>query len=467
MERKTSSVNAIVGLLLCLITLIAATREWGFDTYPLHLCAHAVFLAAIAVTVPRVRWGRKVFVIVALGLSGAVVLTRQDWPDVLDRALVTAEFVAAFFCALSTLGNAAASSPAIVDCGRYLAGQPPGRRYAALTVGGQLFSLLLNYGAIALLGNLAVASAKEEKDPEIREHRTRRMLLAIERAFVSTLPWSPLSFAFTFSSVLIAGVSWTDAVLPCFVTGLLLAGSGWLLDTIFKPKLSRPRTGRPQQPAGSVRTLGPLLLLLVIMGSLVFAIHLGSGIRVPGIVIVVVPLISIAWIGLQNKDTAPAKAMARRSLDFARTELPVLQSQVVLLTMAGFIGIVGGALVDPLVATAGIDLHLLPPALLLVFVIWIIPAMGQLGMNPLLAISLLAPLLPPARDIGLEPTDLLLATTGGWALSGISSPFTAMSVVTGSFAGVSARHVALRWNGLYLPIAGALVTFWVLAYALL
>ncbi|TYC52507.1 hypothetical protein FMN50_17320 [Rhodobacterales bacterium] len=459
--------NVIVGVLLCLISGSVAIQEWGLDLSTLRWTAHILFLAALAIMAPRVPWGRQIFILVALGLTVAVMLTLDNWVEPLERGLVTAEFVATFFCALSTLGDAAASSPAIRECGRYLAQQPPGRRYAALTVGGQLFSLLLNYGSITLLGSLAVASANEENDPEIRAHRKRRMLLAIQRAFISTLPWSPLSFAFTFSSVLIAGITWTEAVLPCMVTGALLAGSGWVLDTIFKPRLTRPRTAPPNVPEGTIKSLAPLLILLVIMGCLVFGLHLVLDIRVPGVVVVVVPLISIIWIGLQARETGPAQAMAGRSRDFATIGLPALQSQIVLLTMAGFIGIVGSSLVAPAVAWAGIDLHLLPPAVLLISVIWVIPVAGQLGMNPLLATSLLAPLLPPAADMGLEPTALLLATTGGWTLSGISSPFTATSVLTGSYGGVTPLHVSLRWNGLYLVIAGTLVTLWVLAYALI
>ena len=38
----------------------------------------------------------------------------------------------------------------------------------------------------------------------------------------------------------VPGASWSDAVAPCLVTGLILAGLGWGLDTIFKPRLSTP-----------------------------------------------------------------------------------------------------------------------------------------------------------------------------------------------------------------------------------
>ena len=38
-----------------------------------------------------------------------------------------------------------------------------------------------------------VANARQEANAEIRRHRLRRMLLAIQRGFVSTLTWSPLA----------------------------------------------------------------------------------------------------------------------------------------------------------------------------------------------------------------------------------------------------------------------------------
>lgn len=458
--------NGIVGLLLCLITAATVFREWGMDFAPLRWLTHAVFLAAMAILAPRVRWGRKVFILVALALTAVSAASQEDWVETVERGLSTAEFVVAFFCALSTLGNAAATSPAIGDCGRYLAQQPPGRRYAALTVGGQLFSLLLNYGSISLLGSLAVASAKEEKNPEIREHRTRRMLLAIERALVSTLPWSPLSFAFTLSSVLIAGNTWAESIVPCFINGVILAGTGWLLDTLFKPRLSLPGRGA-QKPDGTIANVIPLLILLAVIGTSVLGLHVVTAIRVPGIVIAVVPLLSLAWIGLQNWNGAPVRTLSLRAYDFAAADLPAMQSEIVLLTMAGFIGLVGSTIAAPLVAYSGIDLAQLPPAIILVSIVWLIPIAGQLGMNPLLATSLLAPLLPAASDLGVEPAALLIATTAGWSLSGISSPYTAMAVIAGAFGGVSARHVALKWNGFYTLVAGVLLTFWVLAFALL
>jgi hypothetical protein len=116
---------------------------------------------------------------------------------------------------------AAAGSPSIERCGRFLADQPPGRRYLALTIGGQMFGIILMYGTISLLGSLSAASAAREPEAEIRRHRVRCMRVAIQRGFVSTLPWSPLAFAMTISTTLVPGASWEEAVVPCLMSGLL------------------------------------------------------------------------------------------------------------------------------------------------------------------------------------------------------------------------------------------------------
>ena len=114
---------------------------------------------------------------------------------------------------------------------------------------------------------------------------------------------------------------------------------------------------------------------------------------------------------------------------------------------------------------AGLDLSVVPPWILLASCVWIIPLAGQIGMNPILVVTLIAPLIPDAANLGVEPTALVVALIAGWTISGASSPFTATTLLIGSFAGVSARRVGIVWNGFYSLICGFALTLWVLAYA--
>ncbi|KAF0676015.1 hypothetical protein [Profundibacterium mesophilum] len=457
--------DRLAGPLLIALTGLAIAREWNAAPQAVILAVAVLLPVSVALLATSIRPGRRIFVLVALLLSAAALVLLENWQTVLLSALGTSVFIAGFFSALATLRSAADSSPSIRACGRYLAQQPPGRRYAALTVGGQLFALLLNYGAIALLGSLAVANADEDKNPEIRAVRTRRMLLAIQRGFISVLAWSPLSFAVAISTSLIPGTSWTGAVLPSLVTGGLVAGLGWLLDTAFKPRLSTKVPER-RAPDGTWRLLLPLVALLALLAICVLILFLATRIRVPGLVMMIVPAIAAGWIALQNRD-APLAALRHRSARFTFTELPAYRDELVLLMMAGFIGSVGGALLVPVVAHGDIDLTALPGWLILLSLVWVIPAAGQVGMNPILAVSLLVPLLPDAQSLGVSPTALLIAITAGWTMSGACSPYTATTLLVGSFGGVSAAHVGLRWNGVYTLLGGSLLSIWVLSYAYL
>lgn len=453
-----------IGYLLCIVVLATVARRWGIDHPGLDLLTVVATLAAIILILPRATPSRRAFVVVGIALLAALYLLQADWYETFERGLVTAAFIAAFFVALSTLGNAAASSDSIRTCGRFLARQPPGRRYGALTVGGQLFSLLLNYGSLPLLGSMVVASAREETNARVRELRMRRMLLAIQRALMSTVPWSPLSYGVAITTVLVPGSSWLPALGPCLVTGVIMALTGWALDFASRPR--RPVAARASAPAeGSWLDLSPLLRLLVVIGTSVIALSLATGIDVPGVVIAVVPVISAGWIVLQDRGAGSLPRLGGRTRQFVEQDLPRYASELLLLMMAGFIGVLGGAIVGPLVKGSGIDLSGFPPGLVLASLVWLIPAAGQIGMNPILAAGLIVPLLPSTAEMGVSPTAVFVAITAGWALGGISSPFTATTVLVGAYSGVSARTVGVIWNGLYMLVTPALLSVWVVVYA--
>ncbi len=194
-----AAADKAIGLLLMLITILVICAEWGVALWA-SLLTPAMMLGLVIILTLQVSLSRKIFVAVAAFLSLALVVTNPNWREIILQGSAAAAFIGAFFAALSTLRTVAATSPAIDRAGAFLAGQRPGKRYGALTIGGQAFALLLNYGSIQLLGALAMSNAKPEPNVEIQGHRIRRMLLAVQRAFISTLPWSPLSFAIAIST---------------------------------------------------------------------------------------------------------------------------------------------------------------------------------------------------------------------------------------------------------------------------
>jgi hypothetical protein len=455
-------VDLLTGSLLVAITCLVILHEWHIAAWmapakPVLVVLLIVLLAA------QVRLSRKAFVAVALGLTLALAARTADWQGAALEGLRSAAFIAAFFSALSTLRTVAQTSPAVQAAGRFLSGQRPGRRYAALTVGGQGFALLLNYGALQLLGGLALANAGAEPDAEVRGHRIRRMLLAIQRAFVSTLPWSPLSFAMAISISVVPGATWAQALGPGLVSSALLAGLGWGLDTAFKPRLRA--VPQRQEPEGSWALMLPLLGLLAVLVVSVGTLSALSDVRIVGLVVAIVPVIALVWMVIQHRADRPLRSAARRTGDYVVRELPGYRGELTLLMMAGYIGTVGSALLAPLMQRVGWDLSVLPPWVILVSFVWLIPLAGQLGMNPILAVTLIAPLIPSAESLGVAPSAIVLALSSGWALSGASSPFTATTLLIGSFAGIGALRVGWVWNGLYTLLCAVALSVWVVLFA--
>jgi hypothetical protein len=454
--------NRMVGLLLCAITALVICKEWGVAEWTQPAKPFLVVFV-VAILFFQVRWSRKAFVAVAMVISISLVATNADWRQIITNGLETAAFIGAFFSALSTLRTVAQTSPAIQRAGAFLAGQPPGRRYAALTIGGQAFSLLLNYGSLHLLGSLATADANSEPNPEIRRHRIRRMLLAIQRGFVSALPWSPLSLAVAITISVIPDTSWRQVLIPGLMTSFLLAGVGWSLDTIFKPRLTVKPARRT--PLGTWATMLPMAVLLAVLLVGVVTLSTFTQVRVVGIVAILVPSIAVVWMHIQHWHENPVSTTCRRIKTYVLQELPSYRGELTLLMMAGFIGTAGSQLFAPMLQAAGFDLSFIPSWIILVSLVWIIPIAGQIGMNPILVVTLIAPLIPTATDLGVQPVAIVVAITSGWALSGASSPFTATTLLIGSFDGKSATHVGLVWNGAYTLISGVVLSIWVITFA--
>jgi hypothetical protein len=242
-----------------------------------------------------------------------------------------------------------------------------------------------------------------------------------------------------------------------------MAGMGWALDTVFKPRLTV--TPIRTRPVGTWAVMMPLVWLLSVLVVGVVSLTKLTDVRIVGIVAVLVPCIALVWMLIQHWTDKPFQRAATRCRTYVLKELPGYRGELTLLMMAGYIGTTGAQLLTPIILGTGFDPSVLPPWAVLVAFVWLIPLAGQIGMNPILAVTLIAPLIPGAADLGVEPTAIVVALTAGWALSGATSPFTATTLLIGSFAGISALRVGLVWNGAYSLVCGAVLSIWVVVYA--
>ncbi len=357
---------------------------------------------------------------------------------------------AAFFLALTTLRDAAETSPLVRRCGQHLVAQPPGRRYAALTAGGHVFGIILSYGAIELLGAMVMrantlAAAGTEA---VRKLRARRMLMAIYRGFAVMNCWSPLNIMTAVVSTAVPGAPMARLLPIAFVVSVGMCGLGWLDDRLANPRTANP-AARPASRDGWSVHLGIIALVGLVMalaegGSALLGISLVTGVTC------VVPLVALAWLAVQYWPLARARgirfalAAIGRRLEKFRVRIPGFRGEANVLGWSGFVGVaLGGAL--PAGGLAPFLAHL-PPLLIPLGVPVLLMATGQIGLNPVAAVALLGAAIPDPAALGLSPAVLAFACMLGWGVGVSVTAMSASAITTARWLQVSPFTVSALWN---------------------
>ncbi len=375
---------------------------------------------------------------------------------------------AAFFLALTTLRDAAESSPLVRRCGQHLVAQPPGRRYAALTAGGHVFGIILSYGAIELLGAMVMrantlAAAGTEA---VRSLRARRMLMAIYRGFAVMNCWSPLNIMTAVVSTAVPGAPMARLLPIAFAVSVGMCALGWLDDRLGNPRAANP-AGRPETKDNWSVHLGVIALVGLVMvlaegGSALLGITLVTGVTF------VVPVVALCWLAVQYAPVARARgprmalsAIALRLAKF-RVRIPSFRGEANVLGWSGFIGVaVGGALPD-----GGLAPYLahLPPLLIPLAVPVLLMATGQIGLNPVAAVALLGAAIPDPAALGLSPAVLGFACMLGWGVGVSVTAMSASAITTARWLEVSPFTVSAIWNARFT--FACLVLSWAVIAAL-
>ena len=432
--------------------------------------AHAGDLAGLAILLflllqfrHQRRYAQVLFVaLFAIGMVG--VLLAADPALLFLAGWRRGASYAAFFVALTTLRDAAETSPLVRRCGQHLVAQPPGRRYAALTAGGHMFGITLSYGAIELLAAMVMRANTLEAaggSQAIRAIRTRRMLLAIYRGFCVMNCWSPIN-------IMTAVVSTAGPAAPmrlllpiAFIVAVGMATLGWLEDRLSGARLktrggTRPVTSESWMIHSRIIGLILLVMLLSEATAVLFGISVVAGVTT------VVPLIAAAWLTVQSwRFAGPARyrlpGLLRRRAERFLLRVPTIRAEATVLGASGFMGVAIGNLLPntgltPLIAT-------LPPLTMPLLIPLLLIATGQLGLNPVAVVALVGAVIPDPSALGLQPAVLAFACMLGWGLGVTMTPMSSSAIITARWAEVSPWTVTSRWNAPFA--ASALLLAWV------
>ncbi len=456
---------------LAIIVVINGAVGWAVFQWPWATdAAGAALLGYVALEWPSIsRGGRRMLAAALLAALVGGAFLPQAVP-VLRHGLAEATFIVGLFTTLGMLRDTAQSSRLIHRCGEQMVRQRPGRRYAALSLGSHLISLVLNFGVLALLGVMVAKGntlSAANGDEIVKGIRKRRMMTAILRGFAMMTVWSPLAVSFTVIQQVVPGLAWWHLLPLQAVLSLILMGWGWILDRMdFPPHTRRLPPHRHKTDFRPVLGL-TLLVAAVVVGAVALAEALGVRLVVGAMM--VVPLSAVIWLYAQQSG-APVPRSAQTARLFLRrlgTSLPGFRSEVAMLGGAMFLGTVVAAFVTPEDTARIIALIPLPPIALAVLLAWGVMVAAHAGIPQMVTITLLGSALGSLARTGIDPLIMASGMLGAWALSICTTPVGAAVMSVARVAEVPVKTVSHTWNRRFVLVGALLLGVWMVALSLL
>lgn len=445
----------LVVTLATLLHLVIGSLFWQ----AVGIAALLLYLSTLAGQLTRMAKG----LLLAAGVLTALALWRSSTPgQLLFEASGRFAFFATFVVALSMLRLPAYRSRLVRRCGKSMLLQLPSRRYPILSLGSALFGIILNIGVLNLFAAMIEKSntlSAAQGRVWVQEARQRRMMLALLRGFSLAPLISPMGIGVAVVLSSLPELSWLALAPYILGAAVLIFLVGWAVDFLTGP---HPPANRDQVTTPSLRPLAQFSVLLMGIVALVFTIAWLLALRLPIAALLGAPTGALLWLAWQRRKLGYAGLPA--ALSAVHRQLPWLLSpsanEIVVLGAAGYLGHLCVGLVDT---------QQLAP-LLVVLNQWgafnavlgmlMVVGLAQVGVNPIVTVTLLVGLLPTLGIDGLTPALIGASLMVGWALALMSSPMTASMLILSRFTGVPATQIGYRWNGRFLVASIPLLAAW-------
>lgn len=379
----------------------------------------------------------------------------QDIIDDLSRA----GYLAAFMMLMTSLRAGANTSISVLTIGEYLTSQPPGRRYVALHIGGHFMGVLLNFGAISLLGPLIKrgVEAASVRTPQLSEIRLRRQISALSRGFSWFNLWAPTAIAQAVVITTVPGANASLIAISGILMAIVLLGVGWGEDRLTghraRQKLVREGVPLPAVPPPDppYAAIGRFLAVSATLVGLAWLIRLASGIPLVSAIMIAAVPVSLVWLFIQYLENPahPWPEFASRARGVLTQSIPAGSPEAATLGLAGFIGILGASLVDHSWLAESTIMNGVNPLLVYISVAAIVPLASCIGLPPMMAVTFVGGILVNMPALGLQPSVLGLSLLIGWGLNLTGSPFSAASLVLYRVTGIPGTMHSWRWNGVF------------------
>jgi hypothetical protein len=396
-----------------------------------------------------------------LGLAVIATVAALMWAgnprELIERGLAQATYLAAFMLLLALLRDGAATSASVLKLGRYLTRRPPGQRYIAIHAGGHALGMILNFGALSLLGPLIQRGvcADAIANPELADWRERRQMSALARGFSWIIAWSPTAVTQALVASVVTGSKPLIMAAIGLFTALGVSVIGWAEDRITGKRARAALSAHDALPAPNAspepfpkQAFRRFALVCAALAGISLVMIFFTGAKVVPALMLASPIVTLVWLWFQYRDkTDRAAGLVARISDIARISIPSGSPEAVTLSSAGYIGIVAAGLSNApwLADLAGFNTW--PPVVVYLTIMAIVPIASNLAMPPMLTVTFIGSLYSALPDSPLNPTLLAASLALGWALNLTASPFGATALILGRITGIPGTTLSWKWNG--------------------
>jgi len=364
---------------------------------------------------------------------------------------------AGLMTSLAFLREGASNSPLVRECGTHMIAQPPKLRYAALAIGGHLFGLILNLGALTMLSTMIMRGQTGTADARLTELRRRRALTAVLRGFGTCSTWSPMAITPTVVLSTLPMLSWSGILPYALALMAMFMVIGWIFDGFETRHLVRQLQGVAREPA-PIGGWGQQVRLVALVGVILACVILaewGLKASVTSAVMLATPPVGILWMAVQSPQRRRYALLGMRLRRLALERLPRESLETVMFASSGMIGIMLASIIEPawIIALT----RPIPAVVVPVLVFWAVIAAGQIGVSPVISVVVIGGALGAPGVVAVSPYALAAALTAGWSLTVAWSPFTGSVLTVARISNVGADAIARGWNGRY-SLAAAVAT---------
>ncbi len=422
---------------------------------------------------------REFYVLTASVILGVLLFVNLSNPfEILVKGFDRAGFLASFILLMGVMRSAAITSPAILECGRYVTQQPPQRRFLGVMFGSHVFSSLLNVGALSLLVPIVqrgIRYGKPEGEPldEIALIRERRQVTAILRGFAWFLIWSPTAVTQAVLPTLLVGVDILKLMIVGFVVAFIMMVIAWIEDLVRWGPLRRrllasgkyPYQSTPEFPKKYTLDLAVVFCVLIALSA--FLKWVGGVNFISGIMLAA-PIILVGWVYVQAEGRGfreKRNEVSDRVQNVVMVEQPAAVREIVSFSSAGFIGTVAAYLLPTSFFVTALSIDVFPSWLVMLELTAVVLIAGQIGLSPVTMAVFLGSAVAEVPQLPMDVTLAALAIACGSSVSTLGAPFAAGILMLSRVSGYETRTLSWEWNLVYslMCLAGLAVIFMVLS----